>query len=378
MNGEARCPIWGTDMTSCQSEAPTRTRLSVDSPRAGGKYFITDQARWALRTKDDTRRARLTSWLVEQRWLGMDSPEVDAATVDQVEHRPRLSVHERADRLLRRISSQLPSVAGIFVHYDEEDLPWQLAWSESIERDERPRRRSRGHLRHRPRPGGQRRGRRPAEDHRTPPAPPREAASDRRPAVRVPAYGPPGGGAAPPGRILGPRVRRPAPRIRVDGVPLGSGPRAARPPSRSGGRIAGAVPGNRETPDLSDPARSWPEHRGRRTVRPPKATVGASDSTPWCRCRRFRDRLVAPAPAGRVVSLSPSCRGGGADGLEISELSDPSSSRTLAACATARRGERAARRPPFLDGLGRAGRRLWTMGRPRLYDGVLTEPIRRY
>ena len=99
-------------------------------------------------------------------------------------------------------------------------------------------------------------------------APPREAASDRRPAGRVPAYGPPGGGATPPGRILGPRVRRPAPRIRVDGVPLGSGPRAARPPSRSGGRIAGAVPGNRETPDLSDPARSWPEHRGRRAVRP--------------------------------------------------------------------------------------------------------------
>ena len=37
------------------------------------------------------------------------------------------------------------------------------------------------------RPGGQRRGGRSAGDHRTPPAPPREAASDRRPAVRVPA-----------------------------------------------------------------------------------------------------------------------------------------------------------------------------------------------
>ena len=125
-------------------------------------------------------------------------------------------------------------------------------------------------------PADKRRGGRSAEDHRTPPAPPREAASDRRPAVRVPAYGPPGGGATPPGRILGPRVRRPAPRIRVDGVPLGSGPRAARPPSRSGGRIAGAVPGNRETPDLSDPARSWPERRGRRAVRPREFRVSSS------------------------------------------------------------------------------------------------------
>ena len=99
----------------------------------------------------------------------------------------------------------------------------------------RPRRRSRGHLRHRSRPGGQRRGGRSAADHRTPPAPPREAASDRRPAVRVPAYGPPGGGAAPPGRILGPRVRRPAPRIRVDGVPLGSGLRdGSRQPGNRG------------------------------------------------------------------------------------------------------------------------------------------------
>ena len=133
---------------------------------------------------------------------------------------------------------------------DAEDLVvGDMALPDASAGGRRPRRRSRGHLRHRSRPGGQRRGGRSAEDHRTPPAPPREAASDRRPAVRVPAYGPPGGGATPPGRILGPRVRRPAPRIRVDGVPLGSGPRAARPPSRSGGRIAGVVPGNRETPD---------------------------------------------------------------------------------------------------------------------------------
>ena len=136
MNGEAGCPIWGTKMTSCESEAPARTRLSVDSPRAGGKYFITDQARRAVQAKTDHHKASLTSWLVEQRWLGIDSPEVTAATVDEVEGRPPLSVHERADRLLRRISSQLPSVAASFVHYDEDELPWQFAWSESTEREE--------------------------------------------------------------------------------------------------------------------------------------------------------------------------------------------------------------------------------------------------
>ena len=90
---------------------------------------------------------------------------------------------------------------------------------------------------------------RSAEDHRTSPAPPRAAASDRRPAVRVPAYGPPAGGAAPPGRILGPRVRRPAPRIRVDGVPLEAarGPLALRAGQEDA--LAGVVPGHRETPD---------------------------------------------------------------------------------------------------------------------------------
>ena len=106
----------------------------------------------------------------------------------------------------------------------------------------------------------------------------------RRTAGAVPPRNVASSRAAPPGRILGPRVRRPAPRIRVDGVPLGSGPRAARPPSRSGGRITSswaikctvgglyrvnhspALP----TPDLSDPARSWPER------------VADAPSTPAC------------------------------------------------------------------------------------------------
>ena len=136
MTRQPSCPIWGTPLTASHSSAPTRLGLSVDSPRAGGRYFISDEARWALQAKGDHYKARLTSWLVDQRRLGVDSPDVTTATVHQIEHQPPLSIRERADRLLRRISSRLPNIAGTFVHYDEDELPWQLAWSESIERDE--------------------------------------------------------------------------------------------------------------------------------------------------------------------------------------------------------------------------------------------------
>ena len=59
---------------------------------------------------------------------------------------------------------------------DVEDLVvGDMALPDASAGGRRPRRRSRGHLRHRSRPGGQRRGGRSAADHRTPPAPPREA-----------------------------------------------------------------------------------------------------------------------------------------------------------------------------------------------------------
>ena len=134
MNRTGVCPVWGTEVVFCESAAPARAGVNVESPRAGGKYFITDAARGAL--PDDEHKVRLTSWLVEQRRFGIDSPEVTATVVGNVKRRRRLSVHERADQLLRRISLRLRHVADRFEHYDEGELPYQQAWSESLRREE--------------------------------------------------------------------------------------------------------------------------------------------------------------------------------------------------------------------------------------------------
>ena len=132
----------------------------------------------------------------------------------------------------------------------------------------RPRRRSRGHLRHRSRPGGQRRGGRPAE-------------------VPPDAAGPAAGGR------VGPAPRRPGSSLRAAGwrscatradSRSPSSPACSAYPRRrctAGKRPAGRSPSEpvRRTPcrcctwksrnaRLSDPARSWPERRGRRAVRP--------------------------------------------------------------------------------------------------------------
>ena len=135
MNRTLVCPIWGTEVASFESAAPARTGVNLDSPRAGGKYFITDAARGAL--TEDEHKVRLTSWLVEQRRFGIDSPEVTATVVDNAKHRRRLSIHERADRLLRELSLRLSDVADTFENYHGYvEEPYRLAWSESLRPEE--------------------------------------------------------------------------------------------------------------------------------------------------------------------------------------------------------------------------------------------------
>lgn len=147
MNDHSPCPIWYTLATvELQSD---RDGVNVDSPRAGGKYFISGSASEMLQRREENLKAQLTSWLIEQRRLGIHCPEIYSNTIHQIEQQRRLSIHQRANNLLRYIQETLSDIGSVFAFETHisaiEDLQatgWtnryqqMLAWSESSSVDE--------------------------------------------------------------------------------------------------------------------------------------------------------------------------------------------------------------------------------------------------
>jgi hypothetical protein len=135
----ATCLIWGTPATS---ELPNGDYSWVDSPRAGGLYKINGSAEEVLKCNnkyDDKFRVKLTSWLVDQRRLGVDRPEISSSTLDEVAKMRPLPVYNRADCLLRYLNAK-SDLLGAVVEFQsnnkgvtETEL---LAWTASRELSE--------------------------------------------------------------------------------------------------------------------------------------------------------------------------------------------------------------------------------------------------
>ncbi|MEQ1888932.1 MAG: hypothetical protein ABL951_07110 [Alphaproteobacteria bacterium] len=151
MSDYDKCPIWGTPATF---EPKLGDYECVNSPRAGGAYRISGTAIAVLKQQNDVLiRARLTTWLVDQRRLGQERPEVNSNTIELVMQRQPLPVHERADRLLKYLAqcspvighcvefSQLSAADRLYptmqteLTYDYVVLLNMLAWSEALSRD---------------------------------------------------------------------------------------------------------------------------------------------------------------------------------------------------------------------------------------------------
>lgn len=106
----------------------------MDSLRTDGKYFISEQAIELVEVLEDTQKAHLTSWLIDQRSLGNKCPEIDEDRVNQEASDQALKTDERANRLLKLIKL-ISSGIGIntpFVYGDS----GMLAWSESTNMQE--------------------------------------------------------------------------------------------------------------------------------------------------------------------------------------------------------------------------------------------------
>ncbi len=102
MSSNTTCPIWGTPATL----ALEKYGRYVDSPRAGGRYFISGLAEVVLGNCDDRVKVRLTTWLVEQRRLGISCPEIDTETINDAEQQRDTDVSDRADGILRYLATR--------------------------------------------------------------------------------------------------------------------------------------------------------------------------------------------------------------------------------------------------------------------------------
>ncbi len=136
-----KCPIWGTPATIAERNG--FLHFEIDSPRTGGKFSMMrntlDDFNGNIQNNDGLR-ARLTTWLINQRRQGTESPEITYETIEQIERQKPLPVHERADSLLRYFQQKSPFISSAVLCRlnDPVDHIFQetLAWSESTSEDE--------------------------------------------------------------------------------------------------------------------------------------------------------------------------------------------------------------------------------------------------
>ena len=132
------CPIWGTSYEAKGIYDPEKKIFDVkDSERSFTGYKISELLLDNfVKRISDSKKAQLTTWLIDQWCLNNDQPEITLEVLLGLARKPSLSIHERADRLLKFMSLIAKShKLGEFI-----GIPWHwyngLAWSESTDRSD--------------------------------------------------------------------------------------------------------------------------------------------------------------------------------------------------------------------------------------------------
>ena len=125
------CAIWPPSPATESRREADFTRY-LESDRTDGAYAITIEAQEYLKTLDAGTKARLTTWLVDQRAQGDVRPLITPEAIDAAKATRRLSVDERATRLLRHLVNQSDTLG---THLSVSRRPI-LAWTESTDTGE--------------------------------------------------------------------------------------------------------------------------------------------------------------------------------------------------------------------------------------------------
>ena len=131
------CPIWNSDAASVKKyEASGYFDLQrnvwhvADSPRAAGGYVLPEVLlNSELIFMSAEQKARLTTWLVDQRSQGEKQPMITEEVIEYVKTKRPLPVPERSERLLRFITNQADTVADRVAV--DASTHGAYAWSES-------------------------------------------------------------------------------------------------------------------------------------------------------------------------------------------------------------------------------------------------------
>lgn len=136
MANNDKCLIWGTPADEVGRAGLDDT--GARSARAGGQYSVTRTTKSALHDLGPDVKARLTTWVLNQHRLGVEWPRITREVIEEAKSRRPLSVHERADNLLRYLNARSSLLGTVVKFYALDNEKAQatadeiLAWTESV------------------------------------------------------------------------------------------------------------------------------------------------------------------------------------------------------------------------------------------------------
>ncbi len=111
------CAIWRTKTLQGGAIAG-KDAFHFNSPRAGGEYRLSGTAKALVDKLDDAQKARLTSWLVDQRLAGNECPELTSSEIQRWSHAPQKRLGDRRDSLLRTVADHIPHLGKSMRYYE--------------------------------------------------------------------------------------------------------------------------------------------------------------------------------------------------------------------------------------------------------------------
>ena len=111
------CLIWPGHAAKAYKEVDGRNGYFVEhSPRAGGSYFLTREAKYLLDELDAHAKekitTKITTRLVDQRSLGNAIPRVTGTIIEEAKSARELTADERAERLLGFLAQQTTNLGS--------------------------------------------------------------------------------------------------------------------------------------------------------------------------------------------------------------------------------------------------------------------------